>query len=90
MAKHKGFYKEVGLDVTIFPADLSMPDSFYEVAQGEVQFGMGHSGVLQQRIAGKPLVAMAAILQFSPYCWMVKDSSDIFHARDFITKRVTT
>lgn len=90
MAKHKGFYKEVGLDVNILPAKLSMPDSFDAVAQGEVQFGIGHSGVLQQRIAGKPLVAMAAILQFTPYCWMVKDSSDIFHARDFITKRVTT
>ncbi len=89
MAKHKGFYEEVGLDVTILPAEQSMPDSFGAVARGEAEFGIAHSGVLQQRVAGKPFVAMAAMLQFSPYCWMVKDTSDIFHARDFMGKRVT-
>lgn len=57
---------------------------------GQAQFGVGHSGILQQRIAGKPLVAMAAILQFSPYCWMVKKSSDIFHPRDFANKRISS
>ena len=81
MAQQKGYYDEAGLDVTIVPADQKRPNSFGAVERGEAQFGVAHSGILQQRIAGKPFVAMAAILQFSPYCWMVKESSDIFHAR---------
>jgi ABC-type nitrate/sulfonate/bicarbonate transport system substrate-binding protein len=89
MAEQKGFYKDVGLDVTIKPANPTMPDTFEPVASGEAQFGVAHSGILQQRIAGQPFVAMAAILQFSPYCWMVKDTSDVFHPRDFAHKRIT-
>mgnify|MGYP001772817616 FL=1 len=89
MAQQKGYYDEAGLDVTIVPADQKRPNSFGAVERGEAQFGVAHSGILQQRIAGKPFVAMAAILQFSPYCWMVKESSDIFHARDFVNKRVS-
>ena len=88
MAEQKGFYDEVGLDVNIVPADPKRPNSFGAVERGEAQFGVAHSGILERRIAGEPFVAMAAILQFSPYCWMVKESSDIFHARDFINKRV--
>ncbi|MEL0641239.1 ABC transporter substrate-binding protein [Pseudoalteromonas aliena] len=89
MAKQKGFYNEAGLDVTIKQANPMKPDTFGPVASGEAQFGVGHSGILQQRINGQPLVAMAALLQFSPYCWMVKDTSDIFHPRDFANKRIT-
>jgi len=77
------------LDVTIREANPKMPDTFTPVASGEAQFGVAHSGILQQRVNGQPFVAMAAILQFSPYCWMVKDSSDIFHPRDFTAKRIT-
>ncbi|GAA58622.1 diguanylate cyclase (GGDEF domain) with PAS/PAC sensor [Pseudoalteromonas sp. BSi20652] len=90
MAKQKGFYDEVGLDVTIKQANPMKPDTFGSVVSGEAQFGVGHSGILQQRVNGQPFVAMAAILQFSPYCWMVKDTSDIFHPRDFVNKRITS
>ncbi|WP_089346444.1 ABC transporter substrate-binding protein [Pseudoalteromonas espejiana] len=89
MAKEKGYYKDAGLDVTIREANPKMPDTFTPVALNEAQFGVAHSGILQQRVNGQPFVAMAAILQFSPYCWMVKDSSDIFHPRDFTAKRIT-
>lgn len=89
VAQQKGYYNEAGLKVNITPADPKQPNSFGAIERGEAQFGVAHSGILQQRIAGKPFVAMAAILQFSPYCWMVKESSDIFHARDFINKRVS-
>ncbi|MBQ4799396.1 ABC transporter substrate-binding protein [Pseudoalteromonas sp. MMG006] len=89
MAKEKGYYKELGLDVTIKPANPSMPDTFSPVASNNAQFGVAHSGILQQKVMGQPFVAMAAILQFSPYCWMVRDTSDIFHPRDFVNKRIT-
>ncbi|WP_306174068.1 ABC transporter substrate-binding protein [Pseudoalteromonas shioyasakiensis] len=89
MAQQKGFYKDVGLNVTLAAADVSEPDTFSKVLAGQAHFGVGHSGILQHRINGKPLVALAAILQFSPYCWMVKKSSEIFHPRDFFNKRIS-
>ena len=90
MAAEKGFYKDAGLNVTILPADPDNPDTFSKVLGGQAHFGVGHSGILQHRIDGKPLVAMAAVLQFSPYCWMVKRSSEIFHPRDFANKRISS
>lgn len=89
MAQQKGFYNDAGLEVTIAPADVSEPDTFSKILAGQAHFGVGHSGILQHRIDGKPLVALAAILQFSPYCWMVKQSSEIFHPRDFFNKRIS-
>lgn len=89
MAKQKGFYQDAGLDVTILAADPLNPAPFQAVTDGDAQFGVGHSGILKRRINGQPFVAMAAIFQFSPYCWMVKETSGIFHPRDFVNKRVT-
>ncbi|WP_462150703.1 ABC transporter substrate-binding protein [Pseudoalteromonas xiamenensis] len=89
VAKEKGFYKEAGLHVNIVPADPSNPDTFFSVLSGRAQFGLTHSGILQQRLEGKPLVAMAAILQSSPYCWMVKAQSGINGPKDFVNKRVS-
>ncbi|WP_404342293.1 ABC transporter substrate-binding protein [Pseudoalteromonas mariniglutinosa] len=89
MAQHKGYYKGAGLDVTIQPADPENPDTFADVLAAKAEFGISHSGILQQRINGQPLVAMAAILQFSPYCWMVKKNADIFQPRDFAGKTLS-
>ncbi|CCQ10187.1 diguanylate cyclase (GGDEF domain) with PAS/PAC sensor [Pseudoalteromonas luteoviolacea B = ATCC 29581] len=89
MAKEKGFYDEVDIDVNFLPADTSNPDAFFSVLSGRAQFGITHSGILQQRLDGKPLVAMAAILQSSPYCWMVKSDSDIRAPQDFSNKRIS-
>ncbi|WP_105166663.1 ABC transporter substrate-binding protein [Pseudoalteromonas sp. T1lg23B] len=89
MAKEKGFYEQAGLDVTIVPADPNNPDTQFKVLAGQAHFGITHSGILQARMQGKPLVALAAVLQSSPYCWMVKESSNIYTPADFINKRVS-
>jgi len=89
MAAKKGFYKEAGLDVSIIPADPNAPDTFPKVLSGEADFAITHSGILQKRKQGAPVVALGAILQFSPYCWMVKNNSDIFQPRDFADKKLS-
>ena len=85
----KGFYKDAGLDVTILPADPNNPNTFDQVLNGQADFAITHSGILQQRVQGAPVVALAAMLQFSPYCWMVKNNSDIFQPRDFTGKKLS-
>lgn len=89
MAKEKGFYQEEGLDVIIVPADPNNPNVDFRVLYGQAQFGVFHSGLLKQRLEGKPFVALAAILQSSPYCWMVKAQSGIYVPRDFQGKRIS-
>ncbi|EWH05855.1 diguanylate cyclase [Pseudoalteromonas lipolytica SCSIO 04301] len=89
MAAKKGFYKDAGLDVTILPADPNNPNTFDQVLNGQADFAITHSGILQQRVQGAPVVALAAMLQFSPYCWMVKNNSDIFQPRDFTGKKLS-
>jgi len=89
VASQKGFYKEAGLDVTILPADPNDPDTFPKVLSGKADFAITHSGILQKRQQGAPVVALGAILQFSPYCWMVKNNSDIFQPRDFVGKKIS-
>lgn len=89
IAKEKGFYEEAGINVSILEADPNNPDSFFNVLSGRAQFGITHSGILQQRLDGKPVVALAAILQSSPYCWMVKADSGINSPKDFVNKRIS-
>ncbi|NOU51126.1 ABC transporter substrate-binding protein [Pseudoalteromonas sp. JBTF-M23] len=89
MAKEKGFYEQAGLNVSILPADTSIPDTQFKVLAGQAHFGVTHSALLQSRMQGKPLVALAAIFQSSPYCWMVKEDSQIYEPRDFIGKRIS-
>ncbi|PCK30785.1 ABC transporter substrate-binding protein [Pseudoalteromonas piscicida] len=89
MAKEKGFYQEEGLDVVIVPADPNNPNADFRVLYGQAQFGVFHSGLLKQRLEGKPFVALAALLQSSPYCWMVKADSNIYVPRDFQGKRLS-
>lgn len=89
MAVEKGFYERAGLDVTIIPADIEDPDTHFKVLSGQAHFGVTHSGILAERLQGKPLVAIAAMLQSSPYCWMVKADSDIYNPADFRGKRVS-
>ncbi|MBQ4813433.1 ABC transporter substrate-binding protein [Pseudoalteromonas luteoviolacea] len=89
LAKQKGFYREAGLDVNIVPAQKHNPDEQFKVLSGQAQFGVTHSGILEQRLLGKPLVALAAIFQSSPYCWMVRADSDIYLPKDFQNKRIS-
>jgi ABC-type nitrate/sulfonate/bicarbonate transport system substrate-binding protein len=89
MAAEQGFYRDVGLKVSILPADLENPDTHSKVLSGQAQFGVTNSSILKAKMQGKALVAIAAILQSSPYCWMVKESSDIYSPEDFIDKKVS-
>ncbi|ESP94843.1 MULTISPECIES: ABC transporter substrate-binding protein [Pseudoalteromonas] len=89
VAKQKGFYREAGLDVNIMPAQMHQPDEQFKVLTGQAQFGVTHSGLLEQRMSGKPLVALAAVFQSSPYCWMVHADSDIYSPKDFQGKRIS-
>jgi polar amino acid transport system substrate-binding protein len=65
VAKEYGYYKELGLDVELFEYDSNV-DIVQEVINGEKEFGIWGSGVIEQAMKGKPLVLLANYFKRSP------------------------
>ena len=88
MALEKGFYRQAGLDVQILPGGPQAPKPIEAMLAGEVDFAIANSGLVIARMAGKPVVALAAIMQSSPIVWIVRADSDIYTPLDLAGKRV--
>ncbi|HEX5709794.1 MAG TPA: diguanylate cyclase [Sulfuricurvum sp.] len=88
MAKEKGYYKEAGLDVTLLEADKKHPYPVEEVISGRAQYGVGNSGLINERSNGKPIVVLAAIFQSSPNVWIARKDSGIVTVVDLAHKRL--
>jgi len=86
-AKSKGFYRDVGLDVTIIERDLKV-NPVHAVQQGNAQFGVTNSEILLHRMRGEPVVVMAAILQHSPLVLLTTKKDRISSPHDLMGKRV--
>jgi len=76
MAKEKGFYNSVGLDVDIIERN---PDKNHikQVINNEAEYGIADSTILLYRAAGDPVKIVASIFQHSPVVYISKRSSDI-------------
>ncbi|MDA3946070.1 MAG: ABC transporter substrate-binding protein [Helicobacteraceae bacterium] len=72
IAKEKGFYDEVGLDVTL-KAYAPGIDTVDEVVSQRSQYALGRSSLLLERAKGTPVVALAAIFQSSPSVLIATD-----------------
>ena len=86
-AKAKGYYRQVGLDVTIRPGAQGR-DPVSEVLAGRATYGEANSELLYQRIKGDPLIALAVIFQHSPSVLLARRDSNILTPQDVIGKRV--
>jgi len=87
VAKEKGFYKDMNLNVKIKEgSDLCNPvDS---VLSGSSQMGIGGSELLIQYNLGKPIIALLSIYQHSPLVLLCKKNINIQNIHDIIGKRV--
>lgn len=94
MAKEKGYYKDAGLDVTILEANNEHPYPVEEVVAGRAQYGIGNSGLINERSNGRPVVVLASIFQSSPNVWIMRKDSgistviDLAHKRLMLTKNI--
>lgn len=75
-AIERGFYKDVGLEVILLEGG---PETNFaeELAQGRCHYAVALSSMLIHRHEGKPLVALAAILQHSPEVLLLPEKSGI-------------
>ncbi len=88
MALEKGYYREAGLEVEILPGGPGTPNPIDSLLAGEVDFAISNSGLVIAHMAGKPVVALAALMQSSPTTWIVRADSGIYTPQDLAGKRV--
>jgi len=62
VAKEKGFYRDIGLDVELLELDSDV-DIVSDVASRKVDFGVSDSSLIYEALKGKPVTVMMAIYQ---------------------------
>ncbi|WP_372831158.1 ABC transporter substrate-binding protein, partial [Pontibacterium sp.] len=87
MAKEKGFYKEVGLDVDIREFDHST-DLVGDVLSGKSDFAVGRSSLMIEKAAGHDIVALFAAFQQSPLMLLSKADRNINTPKDLKGHRI--
>ena len=87
IAKEKGFYSSLNMDVTILEGKPNTPP-WQQIASGEADFAVDNSNAFTAYLQGADLVALAAVLQHSPSAFLVKQSSGIHTPKDLEGKRV--
>ena len=92
MALEKGFYRDAGLEVRLRPNGYQghFESPVDAVLRGEADYGISNSGLVRDFAQGKPIVALAAILQHSAVTWLVLDRPDIRNLHDLVGKRLMT
>ncbi|WP_419765375.1 MAG: ABC transporter substrate-binding protein [Arcobacter sp.] len=89
IAKEKGFYEELGLDVEIkpFAFGINVPN---EVDEGRANFGIGRETLILDRAKGKRIVALYALFQATPLILLTSNDSNINKVEDFVNKKIMT
>ena len=88
MAKEKGFYKDLGLDVNFKEYKLNS-NIAQDVASGKADFSVGYSGIILDKINGVNIKLLNAIYQSSPHVLVSLKSSGIKSIEDFKGKKIS-
>lgn len=86
IAKEKGFYKEVGLDVNIKEFNQKI-DLANVIKEKKADFAIGRSSIIINKINGDDIVAIAAIYQDSPLMLLTTNET-IKNIEDFRNKKI--
>ena len=89
IAKEKGFYKELGLDVEIRPFKFGI-DIPKEVSNNTIDFAIGREALILDRTKHQNIVALYALFQASPLVLLTTKESKINSISDFKNKRIMT
>jgi diguanylate cyclase (GGDEF)-like protein/PAS domain S-box-containing protein len=86
-AQQQGYYKDEGLNVHIIEGSKDR-SPLKQVLSGQADYSIGDAEILVSRISGKPVVALAAIMQHSPGILLSLQESNIREPQDLIGKRI--
>jgi signal transduction histidine kinase len=87
VAKEKGFYKDVGLDVDIKEFDFGV-NIINDVMRNKSDIGIGRSSLVLNRLNGKDIVLLKALYQSTPYVLISKKRKDLNSIKDFKYKKI--
>ena len=79
-AEMQGYFKDAGLNVRLIEGGPSINPS-RAVLSGKAQFGVGNSTLIIDRSMGKPVVAVAAYFQRSPFVILARRDHDLESVR---------
>lgn len=88
IALEKGYYAEQGLNVELIAGGPHALKPIDDVLSGRVDYAITGSGVVIDRMEGKPVVALAAIMQTSPIVWITLKSSHIRIPHDMAGRKL--
>jgi len=86
VAKEKGYYSDVGLDVEIHEYDNNLEDEV--VLNNEATYAVGHSSLLADIVNGKKLKMLFSIFESSPLVFIALKDSNISTIKDFAGKKI--
>ncbi|MEA3498316.1 MAG: ABC transporter substrate-binding protein, partial [Campylobacterota bacterium] len=87
IAKEKGYYSDIGLDVEIKEFE-SNTDIIDDVVESKTTYATSYPGIVLEKSKGKEVVLLSAILQSSPHILVSLKSSNIKTIRDFKNKKI--
>jgi PAS domain S-box-containing protein len=86
-AVEKGYYRAAGLEVTVREGGPGV-DSVLEVVEGRADFGVGTSTLVVERHQGRPVIALASLMQHSPVALLAKRSQGVNSVHDLAGRPV--
>jgi len=87
-ALEQGYFADAGLDVTLIEGGPEALEPTDKLLAGDIDFAITASGVVMRRLEGRPIVAVAAIMQTSPLVWITLADSGITTPQDLVGKRL--
>ncbi len=88
MAKEKGFYDELGLDVTLIERDPGK-NHIMEVINGNAEYGVADSSILLYRARKHPVKLVSTIFQHNAMVMIAKRESGIISPYEMKGKRIS-
>jgi signal transduction histidine kinase/CheY-like chemotaxis protein len=88
MAKEKGFYEDMGLDVTIKERNPKQ-NNISQVINGESEYGLADSVILRYRAEGHPVKVLATIFQHNAMVLISKKESGIVSPYEMRGKKIS-
>ncbi|PKA25462.1 ABC transporter substrate-binding protein [Leptospira levettii] len=87
-ALEKGYYRELGLDVSIHESKNGIEGLHQLISEKEARYGVGANEVLLQWHAGAPIFVIAVIFQHSPIVLFTKKTHPDQSVQDLVGKKI--
>ncbi|MEA3228633.1 MAG: ABC transporter substrate-binding protein [Campylobacterota bacterium] len=87
IAKERGFYTDLGLEVEIKEFNFGM-DITSDVVNGKSDIGIGSSSVILDKLKGAKIMLLNALYQDSPHVIVSKKREDLQFVKDFKNKKI--